>query len=630
MAQAGAAGRATPSRHYRADIDGLRAIAVLPVLLFHLRVRGFSGGFVGVDIFFVISGYLITAHLARDMAGGRHAIADFYRRRVLRIFPALFAMMAATTIAASFVLLPLEVGRYGETLAGAAMFVSNIVFYLRADYFNPGGVSQPLLHTWSLAVEEQWYILWPLVLRLAGADRRRMLAAAVAISVASFAVALWWVPRDPAAAFYLLPARGWELGLGAGLALVPGAVRRGWWNEAMALLGLALIAASVKLLTKDSPFPGWAALPPCLGAALLIRAGEAASLGSSLLAWRPLRWIGLISYSLYLWHWPVIVFAESGLFLGSGWRETIALIAVSFAAAILSWRFVERPFRQGGGRWTRGRVLGAGAVVMAAAVLIAAAMPVVQRVVSPFTPAQAELARYIATDGDAAFRGGVCFKVGAASHYDADRCLAASGRKPVILLVGDSHAAHLWPGLAAHRDRYDIAQATATGCLAALYPPDTADPCEQVDNLALRGWLAAHRPDALVLASRWDWRWMAGLEATLRDPQVHAAHPVLLGPVPRYASELPRLLVAADRWHDPGLVARALDRDIFALDAHLRAMAARTGTRYVSMTDLLCPGQVCRTLAAPGVPIQFDASHFTPAGSRKVVGAILPRIVAPR
>lgn len=623
-------GRIDPAPlRYRPDIDGLRAIAVLPVLFFHVGVRGFSGGFVGVDVFFVISGYLITGILVRDIEAGRYSIAGFYRRRILRIFPALIGVMIATTAAACLLLLPVEFAAFARSLAATALFASNIDFYRVTSYFNPGGTSQPLLHTWSLAVEEQWYILWPLVLAAIGSGRiGRIRAVAIAITLVSFALSLWLLPVDPAATFYLLPTRAWELGLGATLAVLAVRPRAGLLNEALALIGLALIALSVKFYTADTAFPGLAAVPPCLGTALLLHSGRAPSWVGQLLSLAPLRFVGLISYSLYLWHWPIVVFADTGLLLPKTPLVIAAIILVSIGAATLSWWLVETPFRRHASAWRTSRVLGVGAALMLAMVALAAISPSISRAIAVYPPDQLAIARYLSFDGDGAFRRGTCFKVGPRGAYDAALCLRRSGQRPAILLVGDSYAAQLWPGLARYRDRFDILQATATGCLPKLTPHPRPGSCEALVDLALGARLAQEPPSALILAGRWQWASVGGIEATLRDPAVRAAHPLLVGPMPQYSTSLPRVMVIAARRGDPGLIARTTTDEPFEVDRYLKDVAARTGTPYFSMIDLLCTGRRCRTLAAPGVPIQFDTGHLTSAGSARVVDALLPRLTS--
>ena len=619
---------ATPHPAYRADIDGLRALAVLPVVFYHAGVRGFSGGFVGVDIFFVISGYLITGILVRDVALNQHSIFEFYRRRILRIFPALMALLLVVTIGAIFLSLPSEIADYARSLGATALFVSNIGFYQGTDYFNLGAASQPLLHTWSLAVEEQWYILWPVILAAIGPRRPRlMLGTAIGITLVSFLCGLWLLPIDSAATFYLLPSRAWELGIGAVLAMIAFKPARGLLTEGLAVLGLILILASVKLYTPETAFPGLAALPPCLGAALLIHSGQSGTWVSRLLSIKPLLFIGWISYSLYLWHWPVIVFTETGLFLAPGFVTTTAMVLVSVALATLSWRYVERPFRTSARSWKTRTVLASGLAAIVATLLLAAATPALLRALGVFTPAQVAMANIVKFDGDGAYRRGTCFMVGPRSHYDPS-CLATDGKRPAILVVGDSHAAQLWPGFAPYRDRFDVLQATVTGCVAKIFPKPWKGYCEAVIDGALQGWIAQHKPAALILASRWRANGLDGLEATLRDPIVRAAHPVLVGPIPQYSTALPRLLVFAERRHDPGLVARSLLEEPFEVDRTLRAMALRTGTPYVSLIDMLCTGHDCRALAAPNVPMQFDYGHLTAQGSSIVVAGLMRHIAA--
>lgn len=615
-----------PASHlaYRGDIDGLRALAVVPVVCFHAGMRGFTGGFVGVDIFFVISGYLITGILLRDQAMGRLSIAEFYRRRILRIFPALITMAVVTSIAAVLWLMPGEWERYARSLAGAALFGSNIVFYLVTDYFNPGGLSEPLLHTWSLAVEEQWYLVWPLLIGMIGAHRRGVMTSIItAVVLASFAYSIWLLPRDPSATFYLLPTRAWELGMGAWLAATEGRAAPRRIAEILGVIGIALIALSVKLFTDDSAFPGLNALPPCLGAALLIYSGRSDTVVARVLAGFPFRPIGLISYSLYLWHWPVIVFALGGVFVGHSLATQIGMIALSVALAWASWRFIERPFRVGSTGWPTPRVLAGGGLAIVAMLALAFALPPVANGLGRYSAQDRQIASYLSYDGDVSYRRGTCFKVTWQNRYDAERCLATTG-KPALLLVGDSHAAQLWPGLSRHRGRYDVLQATTTGCLAKI--PSVIKPggCEEVIGDALTGWIRTHRPAGLILASRWRFVLMDGLEKTLRDPYVRRSHPLLVGPIPQYESELPRLIVAANDRHDPTLPDRNQLDEPFALDKVMRNIARRTGTPYLSLVDLLCDAKRhCRTLAAPGEPMQFDYGHLTAPGSALVSDAVV-------
>ncbi|HEX8445350.1 MAG TPA: acyltransferase family protein [Sphingomonas sp.] len=614
---------------YRADIDGLRTLAVLPVVLNHVGIPGFWGGYVGVDIFFVISGYLITGILVRDLAVGRHSLSEFYRRRVLRIFPALFVMLTVVTIIAAVVMLPAELIRYARSLGATTLFGSNILFYSETGYFAPAARLKPLLHTWSLAVEEQFYILWPLMLAAIGTQIARQKALVLAVSVVSLAVAIYLVRVDPASAFYMLPARAWELSIGAMIALGLRPSRFQWLNEALAAMGLLMVLYAIRRYTEATPFPGIAALLPCLGAALMIATGAARTVVARLLALPPVVFVGRISFSLYLWHWPVIVFAEMALFLPRTPLVMAGEVLAGLILAVLSWHFVERPFRVGVSGWRTPVILGVALGVMLLSVVVAAALSLSGGLPARFTPAQRAIAGYAELDGDRLYRGGRCFQVGDTDRYDAARCLVpATGSRPVILIAGDSHAAHLWPGFATHRDRFDVLQATRTGWRPLVYPSAQEGACQRFFRDLLTSWLPAHRVDRLLLAGRWSMGDLPAIEATLTNPAIRRARPILIGPAPQYATALPRLLVFADRRGDPDLPQRALTANVQATDRAMQAVAVRTGTPYVSLVVLLCPQSRCRTWARPGVPMQFDYGHFTGAGSEVVADALLPTIRA--
>jgi peptidoglycan/LPS O-acetylase OafA/YrhL len=334
---------------YQPEVDGLRALAVVPVVLFHARVPGFGGGYVGVDVFFVISGYLITGILTEDLNAGRFSIFNFYERRVRRIIPALMAVILATLIAGAALLLPYQLADLAHSAVNAVGFTSNIWFWRQTGYFAGATGLQPLIHTWSLAVEEQFYVLFPIGLYLL--HRFRLLKIGVAVILAlSLVAASILVFRMPAATFYLLPTRAWELMLGALLAVgTVSAVQSQRAREWLAFAGLAMILVPVAVYTERTLFPGLAAVPPCLGAFLIILAGRSGRtvVTDALSGTIPVR-IGLISYSLYLWHWPILVFARQWSIVEPGPWAIIACIALSFLAAWASWRFVEKPFRTRG------------------------------------------------------------------------------------------------------------------------------------------------------------------------------------------------------------------------------------------------------------------------------------------
>lgn len=619
------------SRH-RQDIDGLRAIAIVPVVLNHMGLRGVWGGYVGVDVFFVISGFLITGNIAEGARAGRHSIADFYRRRILRIFPALFAMLTVSWAVALAVMLPAELARHGRAMLGATWFASNWLFNAEAGYFEPAARLKPLLHTWSLAIEEQYYILWPLLLPpLIRRAPRAVLPITALVIAGSLTLSILGTRSDPQGAYYLLPARAWELGMGAFVALLPPPALPRLLREALAVCGLGAILGAAHWLTEASAFPGWLALWPCGGAALLILTGRQGTWVARLLSTAPFTAIGRISYSLYLWHWPVIVFAGIGLFLAPTPAVMAAELAAMLALAAGSTRWIERPFRHGS--WPVRRVLTGGAIAMAGSSALALVLIISHGLPARFTPAQRAVAAWAAFDGDAAYRRGTCFAVGPRMAFAAGTCLAtptpAAHPLPDLLVLGDSHAAHLWPGLARHRDRFDVLQATHTGCRPLLYPAP-GDACQALMRAMLGPWLATHRPALVLLAARWQPGDLPLLEHTLADPVVRAADPVVVGPVPQYPAGLPRLLVMADARPAPDLPARSRDPQVDETDRALRLLTARMGVRYVSMINLLCRGATCQTWAAPGVPMQFDYGHFTTAGSAVAADRLLARIAPAR
>jgi len=337
------------SNKYRPDIDGLRSLAIIPVVLFHAGVPGIGGGYVGVDVFFVISGYLITSILAREVAENRYSLASFYERRARRIFPALLVVFAFTLLASPFFLLPSELSRLPTQALSSLFFVGNIAFWRGAGYFAADAETNPLLHMWSLGVEEQFYIFCPLfvfaLIRYGNRHRHFWVLLALA---SSLTLCVWMTPLKPSASFYLLPTRAWELLAGSLLATAPlnwkiGEARTGIINSVLASLGLALIAFPAFYYDSEIQFPGYAAIAPVLGASLLIACAPGTYVGT-LLSSRILVGVGLISYSLYLWHWPITVFARDMGALRSSSGQ-VAVIAASFALAYASWKFIETPTR---------------------------------------------------------------------------------------------------------------------------------------------------------------------------------------------------------------------------------------------------------------------------------------------
>jgi peptidoglycan/LPS O-acetylase OafA/YrhL len=340
--------------NYRAEIDGLRAVAVVPVILFHAGFEWFSGGFIGVDVFFVISGYLITTIIITDMEQGKFSIFNFYERRIRRILPALFFMLFVSTSFAIIIYTPSELKDYGSSLASVALFISNVWFWLQLGYFDTSAELKPLLHTWSLAVEEQYYLLFPLVLLLAWSRGVKFASMILIITflasliLADFTTTNGLHPKISSGAFFLLPARLWELLAGSLLALFVrshGHLNSQILNELLSSAGLLMIILSVFFFNSSTPAPSFILLFPVIGTCLVILSATSETLVNKILNLPIIVWVGLISYSAYLWHQPILAFLR---FLYSDKLSDTFLIGaliLVFALAYISWKFVEAPFR---------------------------------------------------------------------------------------------------------------------------------------------------------------------------------------------------------------------------------------------------------------------------------------------
>jgi peptidoglycan/LPS O-acetylase OafA/YrhL len=611
---------------YRADIDGLRAIAVLAVVLYHAGVPGFSGGFVGVDIFFVISGYLITGIVAREIAAGQFSLLNFYERRIRRIFPALFVMLAFSALAALIIHLPAELQEFSRSLIAAALFVSNIFFWQTADYFAGPSHLKPLLHTWSLAVEEQFYIVFPVMLMaLARFARARFLMWLVPITLLSLMISIWATDAKPVAAFYLLPARLWELMVGALLALgaIP-AIRRAGLREAAGFGGMVLIILSIALYSSAVSFPGLAALIPCLGAALVIHAGTSGSnLMSRILGVRPLVVVGLMSYSLYLWHWPLLAFARQARGEPLGALEIGYMLAASFFVAALSWRFIEQPVRARRVLMERSHLFASaaaatlGAAAFAASALLGAGWPMRHPRYDPVHIAGREL-----------LKEGTCFlrdDQSAAEWAGIESCTSGPATAPMILLWGDSYAAHLASGLEAEAaGRWRIVTLTASGCPPVLgVHPANRPHCRTVheDALAL---MAQLKPDVVVMSARWamyvprvlSWREFA---ETLSRVRATGAKLALVAQSPNFD-----FLSAHDFIYRTG---REQARVTFPLTLN-DEMKHLAPSDVIDPMPLYCRGAVC-DVRRNGAYLYFDDGHLTLAGSRILAQTILARLPDP-
>ncbi len=610
---------------YRNDIDGLRAVAVVPIVLYHAGVSQISGGFIGVDVFFVISGFLITSIMLADIEAGRFSVVGFWGRRIVRIFPALFAMLVAVLIAGCVFLFPGDLRSLAGSAASAAAFVSNLWFEFTTGYFGPAAETLPLLHTWSLGVEDQFYIVHPMLIALVHRFApNRLKAVLVVTALASFGLGLALSIAMPVHAFYGLPGRVWELGLGALVAAgaAPKLVTR-HGRDAAAIGGLALIGLGYLLIRPTSLFPvPWAVLP-ALGAALIIAYGEGA-LTQRFLACGPMRQIGAISYSLYLWHWPIITFWRLRHDLTLSALDTVTVVALSVAVAWASYRLIERPaidaFRKRRpGRLVIGGLGGVGAIAIAAAVVHVNAEH--WRTYPPEVLKIASYATYQQTaDHRAQFLDGTCF-VSLGEVFDRKGCLTVSTTKPNLLVFGDSHAAQYWLALKERFSDWNVMQATGAAC-RPMHGVSTESHCNDFVPYVLDDFLVKTKIDAVILAGRWldgEDEILASTIGTLRGRGIAVT---VIGPVVEYAGEMPAILADATMRGDPELAGRKRLTERLARDRTMAPIVTAAGATWVSAWDAECPDGHCRLTDPDGGPMHFDYGHLTLAGARLLVRAV--------
>ena len=607
---------------YRPEIDGLRALAILPVVLFHAGFGAFSGGFIGVDVFFVISGYLITSLVMRDIAADRFSILTFYERRARRILPAMIFVVLCSAPLAILLLLPSALQSFGESVVATMAFVANHYFLDQVDYFAPRADLMPLLHMWSLAVEEQYYLVVPPLMWLlwrVGVRLRLMLFFVTVASVLSVIAASLVVQKFPGVAFFTFPMRAFELGIGSMLAIVFRSrdLPRTAANGALGLLGVALILGSVVLIPEDALMPSYLSLIPCLGAALIIAFATEGTAARAVLASRPLVGIGLISFSFYLWHQPLFAFARATVAQPST-ALMLGLAILSALLAAITWRLVEQPTRHA--RLSRARVL---TLAVVGLVATAAIGQLIAREAARLHPLAAEDAQL-----DVSFEARGQFVRGRYNALPSDFADAAPGQ-PRLLIIGDSYSQDFWNMTLAAGAFQGWAVAThyiptvcqtylGTENVDAFVEPSSHRRCRfyrRVDTFAA----AAREADVIIFVSKW-----AGWAAERVNESVAA-----LAPRP----EQKVIVVGAKGFGDvflPGYVGlTAAERAAVRVTpmeeqtgaAPVLARALGPG-RFVDLQAMMCPEGTCALFTPEGALISHDGDHLTETGA-KVVGPIL-------
>ena len=606
---------------YRPEIDGLRAVAILPVVAYHLVIL--KGGFIGVDVFFVISGYLISSIIFDELRNGRFSLARFYERRVRRIAPALCAMLMVVLGLSLVVMAPPDTVNVAQSAIAAVTSWSNVYFWLHSGYFENPSSTMPLLHTWSLGVEEQYYVVFPLVMM---AWNRFRPGRFLEIILPVFAISLWFsvqgaMSHDPAA-FYLLHSRAFELMLGsiAALNLVPAPDHRPL-REALASIGLLAIVIPVFAYNDRLPFPGFAALVPCVGTMLVIMACRKPTLVGWLLSLPSVTFVGLISYSLYIWHWPVIILQRANWLFYTGdskVTERLLVLAISFALAILSWKYIEGPFRTS--EWAKSRRTIFGTFAMAAVVIagLSTAMVATNGFPNLLPCRQSSYSAYIAYDPQPVLRAGTCMLDERTTLDPA--CLQDEPGKPNVVLLGDSHAAHLWFGLKTVFPEVNVLQLTGSSCQPTMERLASAyENCKVLLSEVFPRVMKDHRVDLVVLAGHWVQTGGEGAVAFADGLRAKGIPVLLVGPVPNYARPLPRLLQLGLLTNNPLAPARFAVPGQFEIDRAIERDAQARRIPYISPLQLLCPREQCRTLVG-NVPLQFDSNHLTAEGSVFLAG----------
>lgn len=503
---------------YRPEIDGLRALAVVPVIMFHLGL-GVPGGFVGVDVFFVISGFLITGIIRRGLENETLSLLEFWERRIRRIFPAMFVVVMTTLAVGCWLLLPAELEELGESSVAQSLLIANAYFWRATGYFAGPAELKPLLHTWSLAVEEQFYLFFPLALCfLRRLSSKRLFALLTAVALISFAGSVYGANFHTTATFYLLPTRAWELLIGCMLAVFPwkfkSSPRR---DSAIATLGLIAIVLTMFLYDSETPFPGFAAAPPVLGtAAIIFATANTQNIWlCKVLSLRPIVFIGLISYSLYLWHWPAIVYTRIyfGLF---DWKQIVFASVVSLSLAILSWRFVETPCRRNTFLRRRRRLFGTALFMSGATVVVSILL-----VATGGLPSR--LPNYASVLVEDTRYPGKRFSTSLKEfHFDTLPLLGVDaqpnreGKQVDFVVWGDSHAMMLCETM----DHVAAKHGLTGRVVAARGQVPGPDLVYRYNNASytsnLMEWINANRPGNLVLVNRWSYR-TNGMNATETD-----------------------------------------------------------------------------------------------------------------
>ena len=627
---------------YRSDIDGIRAIAVLLVIGFHAFPEWVKGGFIGVDVFFVISGFLISTIIITNLNNNTFSLSDFYGRRVRRLFPALIVVLLFCLVLGWFVLLPQEYAYLGEHIAAGVAFISNWVLWRESGYFDFSAELKPLLHLWSLGIEEQFYIVWPILLWIVISKRLNIIAVLLVSAAVSLIFSISLTGSDPIAAFYLPWTRFWELIFGALLA--NWMMRNQNQDESRksyviknicSVAGLSLIVLGSLLITKDSKFPGWLALIPVIGTSLLIYSNTQAYLNSFVLSNRVLVWIGLISFPLYLWHWPLLVFARILENETPSRYIRITTVLLSILLAWLTYTAIEKPIRFGKANSYKTLVLSILMVIIGCAGYLVYANGGLK---SRYPDSYQRYVEKIDFKWPDYVRFDQCH---IQSHNLSNHSeICRETKRPLIVIWGDSHASSLYPGFKKLQEVRDIGvqQLTTAGCPPILDLKELRykKNCNEINQSVLKT-LTADQPEILILHAAWtheqypltDDELNQKLKVTIQKIQSKLPNTqiIILGTTPRWKgspqSESFRYLRGLINKKDPVRMLQTAEK-LNDIDKILKIVATDTSVEFVSVIDALCnvDGCLARTSDLPEDFTAIDYGHLSKAGSVHLVKEI--------
>ena len=617
-------------KNYRLDIQGLRAIAVLSVVIFHINPLLLPGGYIGVDIFFVISGYLIMGFIWRDLKQKNFTLLHFYTRRVYRLFPALFAMVTVTTIAAYFILLPSENVLYIKSMLSTLFYVSNFYFYTEASYFNDAMAFYPLLHTWSLSVEEQFYMLFPLLLIwIYRKSAKNILLLLIGVGLLSLVVSQWYVSDDASFAFFSSPTRFFQFITGGVIAIYlqsHNAPKRG--NDIAVIVGIILLLGTLYFYSEHTPFPGVYALLPSFGTALVLYFGLQMHYLKGVLENKYIVFIGNASYSIYLWHWPLIVFYKLKVSPTLSVGEAFLLFTLSIGLGMLSWYFIENKTR----RHTLEQVTFKPIFTVFLGSVLFSILAVSIFHYLPYKKVQYKNKAYQYLDFNTSnFRDGKCFltsKYNDIKFYDKQACVTYEEGKKNYLLLGDSHAAHYYSAMASMmKENETLTQVTTSGCVPIL-PYNGAKRCVELNKWAYEELIVQKHFDTIVLSANWRIVNQKHFVDSLNRLLKHTDKLVVLGPSMEYKQPLPRLLVNLKKNEKSSDIYKtASNYNVYLkIDKLIKTYTSMTQATYISTLDVLCTKNGCSTVTEDGTPISFDNGHLTHEGAYYILKHIESRL----